>query len=85
MQDQIVLEAKNVSKTVASPEGQLTILADVSLGVRAGETLAIVGASGAGNNYFYSPVTCRCSIINHSQRCAVCRNNSKFKLYFKLS
>ena len=50
MQDQVVLEAKNVSKTVASPEGQLTILADVSLSVRAGETLAIVGASGAGKS-----------------------------------
>ena len=50
MQDQIVLEATNVSKTVASPEGSLTILADVSLSVRAGETLAIVGASGAGKS-----------------------------------
>jgi putative ABC transport system ATP-binding protein len=50
MQDQIVLEAKNVSKTVASPDGALTILADVSLTVRAGETLAIVGASGAGKS-----------------------------------
>jgi putative ABC transport system ATP-binding protein len=50
MQDQIVLEARNVSKTVASPEGSLTILADVSLAVRAGETLAIVGASGAGKS-----------------------------------
>jgi putative ABC transport system ATP-binding protein len=50
MQDQVVLEANNVSKTVASPEGQLTILADVSLSVRAGETLAIVGASGAGKS-----------------------------------
>jgi putative ABC transport system ATP-binding protein len=50
MQDSIVLEAQNVSKTVASPEGQLTILADVSLRVRTGETLAIVGASGAGKS-----------------------------------
>ncbi len=50
MQDQIVLEAVNVSKTVDSPEGSLTILADVSLSVRAGETLAIVGASGAGKS-----------------------------------
>src|SRR5579862_7080518 len=50
MQDSIVLEAKNVSKTVASPEGPLTILADVSLSVRTGETLAIVGASGAGKS-----------------------------------
>jgi putative ABC transport system ATP-binding protein len=50
MQDKKVLEAVNVSKTVASPEGSLTILADVSLSVRAGETLAIVGASGAGKS-----------------------------------
>jgi putative ABC transport system ATP-binding protein len=50
MQDQIALEARKVSKTVASPEGSLTILADVSLKVRAGESLAIVGASGAGKS-----------------------------------
>jgi putative ABC transport system ATP-binding protein len=50
MQDQIVLEARHVSKIVPSPEGSLTILADVSLSVRAGETLAIVGASGAGKS-----------------------------------
>jgi len=50
MQDRIVLEASHVSKTVTSPEGSLTILADVSLRVRAGETLAIVGASGAGKS-----------------------------------
>jgi putative ABC transport system ATP-binding protein len=50
MPDQIVLEARNVSKTVASPEGQLTILADVSLSVLTGQTLAIVGASGAGKS-----------------------------------
>src|ERR1700749_2664141 len=50
MPDQIVLEAKNVSKTVASPDGPLTILADVSLAVRTGESLAIVGASGAGKS-----------------------------------
>ena len=46
----VVLEARHLSKTVASPEGSLTILADVSLQVRAGETLAIVGASGAGKS-----------------------------------
>ncbi|MDE2304333.1 MAG: ABC transporter ATP-binding protein [Gammaproteobacteria bacterium] len=45
-----VLEAGGLTKTVASPEGPLTILADVSLSVRAGETLAIVGASGAGKS-----------------------------------
>jgi putative ABC transport system ATP-binding protein len=50
MQDQIVLEARNLTKTVSSPEGPLTILADVSLSVRTGETLAVVGASGAGKS-----------------------------------
>ncbi|MGD0490025.1 MAG: ABC transporter ATP-binding protein [Steroidobacteraceae bacterium] len=50
MTDQIVLEAKRLSKTVSSPEGALTILSDVSVAVRAGETLAIVGASGAGKS-----------------------------------
>ena len=50
MQDQTVLEARQVSKTVTSPEGSLTILADVSLAVRTGESLAIVGASGAGKS-----------------------------------
>jgi putative ABC transport system ATP-binding protein len=50
VQDKIVLEARHVSKTVASPEGSLTILSDVSLSVRAGQSLAIVGASGAGKS-----------------------------------
>jgi len=50
IQEKIVLEARQVSKTVSSPEGSLTILADVSLRVRAGESLAIVGASGAGKS-----------------------------------
>jgi putative ABC transport system ATP-binding protein len=50
MPDQIVLEARNLTKTVASPEGPLTILADVSLVVRTAETLAVVGASGAGKS-----------------------------------
>ncbi|HUY84227.1 MAG TPA: ATP-binding cassette domain-containing protein, partial [Steroidobacteraceae bacterium] len=44
------LEARGLTKTVASPEGPLTILADVDLRVRAGETLAIVGPSGAGKS-----------------------------------
>ncbi len=50
MPDKIVLEAKNLSKTVSSPEGPLAILSDVTVAVRAGETLAIVGASGAGKS-----------------------------------
>jgi len=50
VQYRFALEARNLSKIVASPEGSLTILADVSLSVRAGESLAIVGASGAGKS-----------------------------------
>jgi predicted ABC-type transport system involved in lysophospholipase L1 biosynthesis ATPase subunit len=44
MQIQTALEARHLTKTVSSPEGPLTILSDVSLTVRSGETLAVVGA-----------------------------------------
>jgi putative ABC transport system ATP-binding protein len=46
----IVLEARNVSKQVSSPEGPLTIVREISLQVRAGESIAIVGPSGAGKS-----------------------------------
>ncbi len=45
-----VLKAEQLSKTVPSPEGDLTILDDVNLVVSRGESLAIVGASGAGKS-----------------------------------
>ena len=50
MEPRTVLEAKNLRKEVSSPEGTLTILDDVSLAVRAGESVAVVGASGAGKS-----------------------------------
>jgi putative ABC transport system ATP-binding protein len=37
-------------KQVTSPEGMLTILDDVSLAVGAGESIAVVGADGAGKS-----------------------------------
>jgi putative ABC transport system ATP-binding protein len=43
-----LLQARDVSKTVRGPEGQLDILREVSLAVHAGESFAIVGASGSG-------------------------------------
>ena len=50
MNKDIVLEAQGLCKQVSSPEGTLTIVQDVSLQVRAGESVAIVGASGAGKS-----------------------------------
>ena len=47
---EIVLEAQGLGKEVSSPEGPLAIVRDVSLQVRAGESVAIVGASGAGKS-----------------------------------
>ena len=46
----VVLETKNVSKQVSSPEGGLTILSAVSFVIDKGESGAIVGASGAGKS-----------------------------------
>jgi len=44
------LKAENLSKTVTSPEGMLTILDQVCLQVSHGERIAVVGASGAGKS-----------------------------------
>jgi len=45
-----VLAAHDISKEVSSPEGSLTILADVSFSITAGATVAVVGPSGAGKS-----------------------------------
>lgn len=45
-----VLEARQLSKEVTSPEGLLTILDNVDLSVRSGESIAVVGVSGAGKS-----------------------------------
>lgn len=44
----LVLEVRDVSKSVNGPEGRLDILSNVAMQVRAGESFAIVGASGSG-------------------------------------
>jgi putative ABC transport system ATP-binding protein len=50
MDRDIVLSAERVSKQVSSPEGPLTIVRDVSLAIRARESVAVAGPSGAGKS-----------------------------------
>ncbi|SFO83037.1 ABC transporter ATP-binding protein [Pseudomonas borbori] len=45
-----ILTARNLSKVVASAEGELTILHDLSLALNRGDSLAIVGSSGSGKS-----------------------------------
>jgi len=45
-----VLQAENLCKQVSSPEGPLTIVDQVSLGIEAGESVAVIGPSGAGKS-----------------------------------
>ena len=50
MNRDMVLRAERVSRQVSSPEGPLTIVHDVTLAVRARESVAIAGPSGAGKS-----------------------------------
>lgn len=50
MNQDMVLQTRQLSKRVISPEGELELLCNVDLGIRAGETVAVVGASGAGKS-----------------------------------
>ncbi|HZP65588.1 MAG TPA: ATP-binding cassette domain-containing protein [Rudaea sp.] len=45
---EIQIRARDVSKSVAGPDGRIDILDGVSLEVRRGASLAVVGASGSG-------------------------------------
>ena len=45
-----VLKTENITKQVSSPEGTLTILAEVNLSIARGQSAAIVGTSGAGKS-----------------------------------
>jgi putative ABC transport system ATP-binding protein len=46
----LLIEVRELTRRVALPGRELTILQDVSFGVRRGESLAIVGASGSGKS-----------------------------------
>jgi putative ABC transport system ATP-binding protein len=47
---EFLLRAERLTKKVSSPEGELTILDSVTIGVPQGHTAAIVGPSGAGKS-----------------------------------
>jgi ATP-binding cassette, subfamily B, heavy metal transporter len=66
---EFVLRARELTKKVSSPEGELTILDDVTFDVARGSTAAIVGPSGAGKSTiarllyrFYDPTDGKISI-----------------------
>ena len=46
----LIIETKNLGKTVPVADGELSILASVDLTINRGESIAIVGASGSGKS-----------------------------------
>ena len=49
-----IIHCERLGKSVASSEGRLTILHDVNLDIRRGESVAVVGASGSGKTTLLS-------------------------------
>jgi len=49
-QDEYLVEALNVQKTYKMGANTIEVLRGVSVGIRAGETVSVVGASGAGKS-----------------------------------
>ncbi|TNF95878.1 MAG: ATP-binding cassette domain-containing protein [Gammaproteobacteria bacterium] len=47
---EIVVKAEKVGKVVATSEGALQIMQDISLKLHAGESMAVVGSSGSGKS-----------------------------------
>jgi putative ABC transport system ATP-binding protein len=45
-----IVQAEALGKQVISPEGTLTILSNISLSIKQGESLAIIGVSGSGKS-----------------------------------
>ena len=47
---EVILRAESISKTFAVPDGELTVLEDVSLEIPAGQVVALLGRSGSGKS-----------------------------------
>jgi putative ABC transport system ATP-binding protein len=45
-----IVQAEALGKQVSSPEGTLTILSDINLSIKQGESLAVIGVSGSGKS-----------------------------------
>ncbi len=46
----VILQAKDLTKQVSLPDGELTILKNVSFSISEGESIAVVGVSGSGKS-----------------------------------
>src|SRR5688572_6583391 len=71
-----MIKVQGITKTVATQEGDLIILRDISLAVAQGESLAITGASGSGKSTLLGilagldvPTTGKVMLNNHSLTC----------------
>lgn len=71
-----MIRVQGITKTVATQEGELIILRDISLAVAPGESLAITGASGSGKSTLLGilagldvPTSGKVMLNNHSLTC----------------